>query len=370
LKKNSRKHQIVADLTAFREQPAGSLVIGSDLGDRYTQICVMDLQGNVLQKGRLRSEGRAIHEQFSQLAPQRIVMETGTHSPWMSRLLKGCGHEVIVANARKLRLITENDEKDDDVDAFLLADLGRTNVRLLNPIEHRGAEAQQDLAVIRAREELVATRTGMINHVRGVIKSNGERLSKCDSGVFHERAGEEIPPALRTAMSGILEAVEEVNEQIHRYDCEVEHLVEAKYRQAKLMMQINGVGALTALTFLLTLDDPHRFEKSRTVGAYLGLVTRRRQSGERDPELGISKKGNELLRKLVVNCAHHILGFNGQDSALRRWGWKLMGRGGKKARKRAATAVARKLAVLMHRLWVSGEVYEPLRGCPPAAAAA
>jgi transposase len=363
VKKNSRKHQVVADLTVFREQAAGAMVIGIDIGDRYSQICAMDQQGNVLQKGRLRTEGRALHEQFSVLARQRVVMETGTHSPWMSRLLGGCGHEVIVANARKLRLITENDQKCDDIDAFLLADLGRTNVRLLSPIQHRGVEAQQDLAVIRAREEMIRTRTALINHVRGAIKSNGERLPKCDSSVFQAKATGHIPEALRRAMSGMLETVERVNDQIHRYDCEVAQLVEDKYPQAKLMMQIKGVGALTALAFLLTLDDPHRFENSRTVGGYLGLVTRRRQSGERDPQLGISKAGNELVRKLLVNCAHHMLGPMGADSALRRWGLKLLARGGKKARKRAATAVARKLAVLMHHLWVSGEVYEPLRGC-------
>ena len=369
VKKNSRKHQVAADLTVLREQATGSMVIGIDVGDRYSQICAMDQQGNALQKGRLRTEGRALHEQFSALARQRVVMETGTHSPWMSRLLGGCGHEVIVANARKLRLITENDQKSDDVDAFLLADLGRTNVRLLSPIQHRRVEAQQDLAVIRARDELIGVRTGLINHVRGVVKSNGERLPQCATKVFQAKASEHIPEALRRAMSGMLETVDQVSEEIHRYDCEVEQLVEDKYPQAKLMMQINGVGALTALAFLLTLDDPHRFENSRTVGAYLGLVTRRRQSGERDPQLGISKAGNELVRKLLVNCAHHMLGPVGADSALRRWGLKLLARGGKAARKRAATAVARKLAVLMHHLWVSGEVYEPLRGCREAPAA-
>jgi transposase len=354
----------------LKEQAACTLVIGIDIGDRYSQVCVMDQQGNVLQKGRLRTEGRVLNEQFSALARQRVAMETGVHSPWMSRLLSSCGHEVLVADARKLGVISENDQKSDEVDAFLLADLARTNVRLLHPIQHRSREAQEDLGVIRAREMLVETRTGLINHVRGVMKSNGERIPKCDSKVFEERAAEHIPEALRGAMSGVLEAVGEVNEQIHRYDCEVEHLVETKYPKAKLMMQISGVGALTALAFLLTIDDPYRFERSRTVGAYLGLVTKRRQSGERDPQLGISKAGNELVRKLLVNCAHHMLGHNGQDSRLRRWGLNLMARGGKKARKRAATAVARKLAVLMHHLWVSGEVYEPLRGCQEAPAAA
>jgi transposase len=370
MKKNSRKNHVAADLTVFREHATGTLVIGIDTGDRYSQICVMDQQANVIQKGRLRTEGRVLHEQFSVLARQRVVFETGTHSPWMSRLLTGCGHEVVVANARKVRLITENNQKSDEVDAFLLADLGRTNVRLLSPVQHRGQEAQQDLGVIRARERLVAMRTGAINHVRGVVKSNGGRLPKCGSDAFTEKVGGAIPEALRSVMSGMLETVDDINDRIQRYDCEVEHLIETKYPQAKLMMQINGVGALTALAFLLTLDDPHRFEHSRTVGAYLGLVTMRRQSGERDPQLGISKEGNELLRKLLVNCAHHMLGHNGKDSALRRWGLKLLARGGKKARKRAATAVARKLAVLMHHLWVSGEVYEPLRGCPPLPAAA
>jgi transposase len=366
MKKNSRKNYAVADLKVFREQGPGTLVIGNDAGDRYCQLCVMDQQGNVLQKGRLRTEAREFNEQFSALPPQRVVLETGTHSPWMSRLLSACGHEVIVANARKLRLITENDRKSDEVDAHLLADLGRTNVRLLSPVQHRGVEAQQDLAVIRARETLVTTRTGLINHVRGVVKSNGARLPKCDSKIFAEKVVGDIPEALRKSMSGVLETVGDLNEQIHRYECDVEHLVETKYPKAKLMMQINGVGALTALAFLLTLDDPDRFEHSRTVGAYLGLVTKRKQSGDRDPQLGITKAGNELVRKLLVNCAHHMLGHNGQDSALRRWGLKLLARGGTKARKRAATAVARKLAVLMHHLWATGEVYEPLRGCQQA----
>ena len=365
MKKNSRKNHAAADLTVFREHATGTLVIGIDTGDRYCQICVMDQQGNVIQKGRLRTEGRVLNEQFSVLARQRVVFETGTHSPWMSRLLSACGHEVIVANARKVRLITENNQKSDEVDAFLLADLGRTNVKLLSPVEHRGQEAQQDLAIIRARETLVGMRTGAINHVRGVVKSNGARLPQCGSDVFTEKVAGGIPEALRRGLSGVLETIDELSDQINRHDSEVAHLIETKYPQAKLMMQINGVGALTALAFLLTLDDPHRFEHSRTVGAYLGLVTMRRQSGERDPQLGISKAGNELVRKLVVNCAHHILGHNGEDSALRRWGLRLLARGGKKARKRAATAVARKLAVLMHHLWVTAEVYEPLRGCKP-----
>ena len=111
MKKNSRKQQVAADLTVLRELAMGTLVVGIDIGDRYSQICALDQQGNVLQKGRLRTDGRVLHEQFSVLTRQRVVMETGTHSPWISRLLSSCGHEVVVANARNLRLISENDQR-------------------------------------------------------------------------------------------------------------------------------------------------------------------------------------------------------------------------------------------------------------------
>ena len=126
------------------------------------------------------------------------------------------------------------------------------------------------------------------------------------------------------------------------------------------MRQVEGIGPLTALTFVLTLEDPYRFEKSRSVGAYLGLVPATDQSGDRDPQKRISKEGDEMLRKLLVGSAHYILGPFGSDSDLRRHGEKIASRGGKNAKKRAAVAVARKLSVLLHSLWVSGEVYDPL----------
>ena len=368
MKKNSRKAKkaLEADLTKLKDMAAGGLVIGIDTGDRYSEICVLDQQGLVVQRGRIQTTGLAMHQQFSTLARQRVAMETGTHSPWMYGVLVSCGHEVIVANARKLRLITDSDDKSDELDAFQLADLARTNVRLLHPIQPRSRGAQEDLAMIRARESLVETRTSLINHVRGVVKSHGERLRQCDSKGFAQRVQEQIPEALRPSLSGVLDTLDGLDEEIQGYECRLEHMAATKYPETELMKQVNGVGTITALTFRLVIDDPHRFKDSRTVGAYMGLVRRRRQSGEGDPQLGITKAGNELLRKLLVNCAHHIIGMAGEDSALRRWGLKLMARGGKKARKRAATAVARKLAVLLHHLWVSGEEYEALRGCGTA----
>jgi len=127
-----------------------------------------------------------------------------------------------------------------------------------------------------------------------------------------------------------------------------------------LLKQVKGVGTQIALTYLLTIEDPHRFAKSRDVGCFLGLRPGRRDSGESQPQMHISKEGDPYLRTMLVQGAHYILGPFGADSDLRRWGLKLAARGGKNAKKRAVVAVARKLAVLLHRLWVTGEVYEPL----------
>jgi transposase len=199
-----------------------------------------------------------------------------------------------------------------------------------------------------------------------MVKSFGCRLPACDAELFAEIAGKEMPEALRGSLSGVLEALEEVGEQIHGYDCQVKHLCETKYgAKTKWLLQVKGVGPVTALTYVLTIDDAERFEDSRDVGAYVGLVAKRRQSGKADPQLGISKTGDEMLRKLLVNCAHHMLGHLGADSDIRRWGLQLLEAGqraGKKgARKRAAAAVARKLAVVLHVLWKHQRVYEPLR---------
>jgi transposase len=185
-------------------------------------------------------------------------------------------------------------------------------------------------------------------------------LPKCPARSFHKRAPEHIPEALRAALEPILEQIGWLAERIREYDRQLEAVSKERYLETHLLRQVEGVGTLTALSFVLTLEDPHRFEKSRSVGAYLGLVPATDRSGERDPQRRISKEGDEMLRKLLVGSAHYILGPFGQDSDLRRHGQKIASRGGKNAKKRAAVAVARKLAVLLHSLWMSGEAYEPL----------
>ncbi len=338
------------------------MTAGLDLGDKHSYLCLIDQQsGEVMEEGRLRTTPEALRRRFASEQPLRIAIETGTHSPWVSRLLEECGHEVLVANARKTRLIYANKRKTDEVDAQNLARLARVDPKLLYPLKHRGEDSQAHLAIIRSRQALVGSRTKLVNHVRGAVKSFGARLPKCPARSFHNRAPEHIPEALRPALGPILEQIGSLTERIRDYDRQLQTLSEEHYPETQLLRQVEGIGPLTALTFVLTLEDPYRFEKSRSVGAYLGLVPATDRSGDSDPQKRISKEGDEMLRKLLVGSAHYVLGPFGSDSDLRRHGEKIASRGGKNAKKRAAVAVARKLAVLLHRLWITAEVYEPLR---------
>jgi transposase len=339
------------------------MTAGLDLGDKYSYLCLIDTEsGEVVEEGRLRTTPEAFERRFASEQPMRIAIEGGTHSPWVSRLLKECGHEVLVANARKLRLIYANKQKTDEIDAENLARLARLDPKLLYPLQHRGENAQAHMALIRSRQALVSCRTQLVNHVRGAVKSFGARLPKCPARSFHKRAAEHIPEALLPALEPVLEQIGSLTERIRDYERQLKTISEEHYpHETDLLRQVEGVGTLTALSFVLTLEDPHRFEKSRSVGAYLGLVPAIDRSGDRDPQKHISKEGDEMLRKLLVGSAHYILGPFGQDSDLRRHGQKIASRGGKNAKKRAAVAVARKLGVLLHSLWMSGELYEPLR---------
>jgi len=343
-----------------RELP--NMTAGLDIGDKYSYLCLIDTDsGEVIEEGRLRTTPEALRRRLASEPSLRIAIEAGTHSPWVSRLLEECDHEVLVANSRKLRLIYANKRKTDEVDAENLARLARVDPKLLYPLKHRGEESQAHMAIIRSRQALVDCRTQLVNHVRGAVKSFGHRLPKCPARTFHKRASEHIPEALLAALGPILEQIGSLTERIRQYDHQLEAVSMEHYPETELLRQVEGVGPLTALTFVLTLQDPYRFEKSRSVGAYLGLVPAKDQSGDRDPQKRISKEGDEMLRRLLLSGAHYILGPFGSDSDLRRHGQKIASRGGKNSKKRAAVAVARKLCVLLHSLWVSGEVYDPLR---------
>jgi len=337
------------------------LTIGVDLGDRTSHYCILNEAGEVILESKLPTTPKGIEEVFSRIARSRIALETGTHSPWVSRQLTQLGHEAIVAHARNVRLIGDSSRKDDQLDARTLARLARIDPALLGPVRHRSAKAQIHLTVIRARAALVGARTALVNAVRGLTKSYGERLRSCGSEQMNREIAKGLSQELRDVLEPLLAEIESLTERIAEYDRRVEQIAKEIYPQVAVLRQVKGVGPLIALTFVLTLDDPHRFRRSRDVGCFVGLRPGRRNSGMSEPQLHISKEGDRYLRTLLVQGAHYILGPFGQDSDLRRWGLTLAERGGKNAKKRAVVAVARKLAVLLHKLWVSGEVYEPLR---------
>src|SRR6202163_3926737 len=342
------------------------LTIGLDLGDRWSFYCVLDEAGQVILEQKLPTTPEAMKQTFRKIPRSLIALETGTHSPWVSRLLTELGHEVIVAHAQKVQLISKSNRKDDRHDARTLARLARIDPALLAPVRHRSAQAQLHLTVIRARAELVSARTALVNAARGLVKSYGQRLPQCGT----QQVGRELAAALSTELRDVLEPllkeIESLNEGIKEYDGRMEKIAKEVYPEVFLLKQVKGVGTHIALTYVLTIEDPHRFLKSREVGCFLGLKPGRRNSGESEPQKRISKEGDRYLRTMMVQGAHYILGPFGADSDLRRWGLKLAERGGKNAKKRAVVAVARKLAVLLHRLWVSGEVYEPLRNSQKA----
>jgi transposase len=342
------------------------LTIGLDLGDRWSFYCVVDEAGQVILEQKLPTTSEALKQTFGKIPRSLIALETGTHSPWVSRLLSELGHEVIVAHAQKVQWITKSSRKDDRHDARTLARLARVDPELLGPVRHRSVKAQLHLTVIRARAELVSARTALVNAARGLVKSYGQRLPKCGTYQVSRELATALSAELRDVLEPLLKEIESLNERIKEYDGRMDKIAKEVYPEVSLLKQVKGVGTQIALTYVLTIEDPYRFAKSREVGCFLGLRPGRRNSGESEPQKGISKEGDRYLRTMMVQGAHYILGPFGADSDLRRWGLKLAERGGKNAKKRAVVAVARKLAILLHRLWVGGEVYEPLRNSQKA----
>ena len=333
--------------------------IGMDLGDQTHEVCVLDAGGAVQVRKQIVNTKEAVQKFFKPYTGARVAMETGTHSPWIARTLERLGCIVLVGNARKLRAIWTAKNKSDVHDAELLARMARVDRELLYPVHHRGEAAQQDLAVLKARDMLTGVRADLVNHVRTVVKSSGHRIAPCSTDSFARRAREGVPAGLLPALLPVMEEIEALTARIRAYDQQVGDLIDQRHAEAKRLSQVPGVGPVTSLGFVLSLEEAGRFKKSRTVGAYLGLTARRDQSGQTDKQLRITKAGDEFLRRLLVGCAHYILGAFGPECDLRRFGLKLAARGGKNAKRRAVVAVARKLAVLLHRLWVTGAEYDP-----------
>lgn len=336
--------------------------VGIDVGDTRSVLFALDRQGRRVAFRKVDTDEEGLDRGLKDLpTPVRVALEVGTHSPWMSAFLTEQGYEVVVGNARKLRLIYGATNKQDHLDAEKLARLARADVTLLHPVHHRTRAAQADLAVVRARAHLVAMRTGAVTLVRGMVKSFGGRLRSCATESFPRVAAEEVPVGLRPALAPVLEVIAELTRLIQESDVQLKEMARDKYPKAQALLQVHGVGTLTALSMILTLEDPGRFRRSRDVGPALGLVPRRDQSGDVDKQLSITKTGDPYLRVLLVEAAHTAMSPKAPPSDLKSFGERIASQGGKRGRKRAVTAVARKLAVLLHRLWVTQARYIAVR---------
>lgn len=358
------------DNQAAKKRPLSSgpvmLGIGIDIGDRKSEVCVYSA-GKVLERFKAPSTVEGIRLALEKFAPARVAIEAGTHSPWMSRLLEELGFEVYVANTRRLKAISSNARKSDRNDAELLAKLVASDPSLLFPIQHRSAAHDAALAVVKTRDLLVKARCRMVVGVRSLVKSTGERMKKSTPAAFATLEND-VPEALRTATAPVFATLRVLNRQIDAAEDQLEQIATVEFPDALYVRQVPGIGLVTSVALVLAIGDPGRFSTSRDVGAYFGLVPRRDQSGTLDKSLGISKTGNELVRRLLVQSAHYILGPFGPDSDLRRWGLAQIERRGKKGKKVVVVAVARKLAVLAHRLLRDRATWNPFHNSQQAIA--
>lgn len=338
--------------------------IGLDLGDKKHAICVLDQAGSIIDERKITNHPESLRR-LSQKYPQaRIALEVGTLSPVTSRALVKLGHEVIVANPRKLRAIYTSSRKSDQTDARMIARLARVDPKLLHPIQHGSQEAQRDLLQIKLRDNLVRQRVDIISGVRFTLKSLGIRVPSPSTRYFTTKCREVLAGAHDDYLAMVepsLSVIDTITSSVRELDRKIEELCEEQYPITARLRQVTGVGAITALTYVLTIGDPERFADSRDAAAYLGLVPKRDQSGDLDKQLRISKCGNAYLRQLLVGAAQHVLGPFGPDCDIKRKGLELAARGGSRAKKKAVVAVARKLAVLLHVLWKTQSDYQPIR---------
>jgi len=341
--------------------------IGMDLGISKSAYCAVGPDRTRVEEGLIKTTKEAMENYLRSQPASRVVIEASSPSHWVKAVAESCGHEVVVSNPREFRLISESHRKTDRKDARILADFGQIRPDLLHPVNLRGQESQLARATLALRDHVVKQRTRIINLIRSQVRNLGESLDGCKAATFHKTAPERIPSVLEPIVAPLLEVLIKLTESIASYDKQVSRLCK-QHEATSILLQVQGVGPVTALSFVTTIEDPARFARSRDVGAYVGLVPKTRSSGSSSPELRISKRGDRQLRRLLVIAATYVLGPRSEESDLKRYGEKIRARGGQTSRAKARIAVARKLSVLLHRLWITGEDYEPLRNSQKSAA--
>lgn len=327
---------------------------GIDLHQKHSEICILDETGAVVERVTISTTRTGLDRYFGKSEPMRVAMEAGGSSPWVSRLIAGHGHDVVVCSPRRVRLIAESTNKNDREDAEVLAHLVRLDPAFLKPIQHRSEEAQRSRAKLLVRRALIDARTSWINQVRGILRSFGFRVAGKNADTFASRVDlMKLPTELALVLEPLLQQIDLVSDQIERCNNELEELG-ASIPEVAHLAEIPGVGLIVALYFVLTIDDPTKFRRSRDVPAFFGLRPSMRESADVSSYGRITKEGDPEMRRLLVQAALALMNSK-RDTALKRWATELEARRGKA---KARVALARKLAVLMHRLWVTGETYQ------------
>ena len=359
--------QLEAERQRMQQSNEISAVAGVDIGDKRSYVRLVGLDGELIEEVQIPTRPAAIEKYFRSWPRLRVVLETGGHTNWMRRLIAGLGHEVLVADARQLRLISQSDAKNDRNDAYWLAELGRSNPDLLAPVAARDEHVEQHRSWLRGRETMVEARTKLVNSVRGIAKTHGIRFGQCGMMQWVARVWE-CPDVLRTILEPMARIIVELSREINELDRRIEKLGKEQYPATQLLRSVDGVGPLTSLAYVLELNnDVGRVKRSRQMGAVVGCRPKQRDSGESSPELSITKAGNPMLRLLLVQSSQRIIGPFGLESDLRSWGLGLAARGKKRAKRRAVVAVARKLAVVLHAMWAKNKAWQPFPNGEPAA---
>lgn len=333
---------------------------GIDVHQNYSRYSIIGKEGDEESAGKVKTTESAIRREFAHRERMRIVLESGTHAGWLSKVLEECGHEVIVAHARRIQLIAENRRKNDKIDAELLARLLRADLNLLTESYVRGEEAERVRTAIKARKHLVDCRTKLSNAIRGLVRKTGYRLESCTTRTIPKAVNDaDLPDAWKAVLAPLAFSVFVLTGWIDKMDRQLEEIAE-NYEIVEVFREICGVGTQTALAYAAAIEDPFRFRRSKQVGAYFGMVPSVSNSGNEDNDQNntgrITKQGDGLVRSLLVQAAHTMLQEGRPESELRQFGKRIER---KKGKKKAAVALARKLCIVMHTLWTTGREYDP-----------
>jgi transposase len=327
--------------------------VGLDVSLKQTSICVVDQTGLIAREGVVDSDPEAISVFLKSKAPDavRIGLETGPTSTWLWTELKRLGLSVVCIDARHAKAVLKMQiNKSDRNDAIGIARIMQTG--WFKEVHVKDIDSHSVRALLASRALLVKIKRDLENQVRGLFKNLGLVIGRATFNVFAVRAEELIEdrPELVAAVRPLLEARNAVEQQVRELDRKVTKLAR-RDGQVRRFMTVPGVGPVTALAFKATIDDPARFARSRSVGTYVGLTSRRHASGEVDWSGRISKCGDAMLRSHLFEAAGVLLTRVPKWCAVKAWGARLAKRNGLN---KAKVAVARKLAVILHRMWIDG----------------